>query len=97
MVCGPAPHIAFWNHSYSDRENINVDEMVGERKTLLAQRRRRSIVARALGIPAIAERLAIARRSVESMRFSPAGSRGSTSSRFLDGALHLRHRTATDR
>jgi voltage-gated potassium channel len=38
--------------------NINVDEMAGDRETLLAQRRRRSIVGWALGIPAIAERLA---------------------------------------
>ncbi len=37
--------------------NIDVDEMVGERETLLAQRRRRSIIAWTLGIPAIAERL----------------------------------------
>src|SRR5271167_5054615 len=39
--------------------NINVDELVGERETLLAQRRRRSIIAWTLGIPAIAERLIV--------------------------------------
>ncbi len=39
--------------------NINVDELVGERETLLAQRRRRSIIAWTLGVPAIAERFAI--------------------------------------
>ena len=36
--------------------DINVDELVGDRKTLLAQRRRRSIIAWTLGVPAIAER-----------------------------------------
>jgi voltage-gated potassium channel len=40
--------------------NINVDELVGDRETLLAQRRRRSIIAWTLGVPAIAERFAIA-------------------------------------
>jgi hypothetical protein len=39
--------------------NINVDELVGERETLLAQRRRRSIIGWVLAVPAIAERLAI--------------------------------------
>jgi len=39
--------------------NIDVDELVGERETLLAQRRRRSIIAWTLGIPAIAERLVV--------------------------------------
>jgi amino acid transporter len=38
---------------------IQVDELVGERETLLAQRRRRSIIGWALAVPAIAERLAI--------------------------------------
>jgi len=37
--------------------NIQVDELVGERAVLLAQRRRRSIVGWALAIPAIAERV----------------------------------------
>ena len=40
--------------------NIDVDELVGERKTLLAQRRRRSIITWMLAVPAIAERFAIA-------------------------------------
>jgi len=39
--------------------NINVDELVGDRETLLAQRRRRSIIAWALGVPAIAQRFVI--------------------------------------
>jgi voltage-gated potassium channel len=39
--------------------NINVDELVGDRETLLAQRRRRSIIAWTLGVPAIAERFAV--------------------------------------
>jgi hypothetical protein len=39
--------------------NIDVDELVGERETLLAQRRRRNIIAWTLGIPAIAERLIV--------------------------------------
>jgi len=39
--------------------NIDVDELVGDRQTLLAQRRRRSIIAWTLGIPAIAERLIV--------------------------------------
>jgi ion channel len=39
--------------------NINVDEMVGDRETLLAQRRRRSIIAWTLGVPAIAERFIV--------------------------------------
>jgi amino acid transporter len=38
---------------------IQVDELVGERETLLAQRKRRSIIGWALAVPAIAERLAI--------------------------------------
>jgi hypothetical protein len=38
---------------------IQVDELVGERKTLLAQRRRRSIIGWALAVPAIAERLSM--------------------------------------
>jgi hypothetical protein len=38
---------------------IQVDELVGERKTLLAQRRRRSVIGWALAVPAIAERLAL--------------------------------------
>lgn len=37
--------------------NIDVDELVGDRETLLAQRRRRSIIAWTLGVPAVAERL----------------------------------------
>lgn len=36
---------------------IQVDELVGERETLLLQRRRRSIVGWALAVPAIGERL----------------------------------------
>src|SRR5271167_2971345 len=39
--------------------NIDVDELVGDRKTSQAQRRRRSIIAWTLGIPAIAERLVV--------------------------------------
>src|ERR1017187_4565482 len=39
--------------------NFDVDELVGERETLLAQRRRRNIIAWTLGIPAIAERLIV--------------------------------------
>jgi len=38
---------------------IQVDELVGEREALLAQRRRRSIIGLALAVPAIAERLAM--------------------------------------
>lgn len=38
---------------------IQVDELVGERETLLAQRKRRSIIGWALAVLAIAERLAI--------------------------------------
>jgi amino acid transporter len=38
---------------------IQVDELVGERATLLAQRRRRSIIGWALAVPATAERLAV--------------------------------------
>ncbi len=40
--------------------NIDVDEMVGDRETLLTQRRRRSIIAWMLAVPAIVERFAIA-------------------------------------
>src|SRR5205807_1834804 len=40
--------------------NINIDELVGERKTLLAQRRRRNIIVYALAVPALADRLAVA-------------------------------------
>ena len=40
--------------------NIDVDELVGERKTLLAQSRRRRIMGWTLAVPAIAERFAIA-------------------------------------
>lgn len=39
--------------------NIDVDEIVGDRKILLAQRRRRSIIAWTLGVPAVAERLIV--------------------------------------
>src|SRR5271156_7112105 len=39
--------------------NIDVDELVGDRKILLAQRRRRSIIAWTLGVPAFAERLVV--------------------------------------
>ncbi len=39
--------------------NIDVDELVGDRKVLLAQKRRRNIIAWTLGIPAIAERLIV--------------------------------------
>src|SRR5208282_6601809 len=39
--------------------NINVDELVGDRETLLAQRRRRSIIAWTLGVPAIAQRFIV--------------------------------------
>jgi len=38
---------------------IQVDELVGARETLLAQRRRRSMIGWALAVPATAERLAI--------------------------------------
>jgi hypothetical protein len=38
---------------------IQVDELVGERQTLLAQRKRRSMIGWALALPAIVERLAI--------------------------------------
>jgi amino acid transporter len=38
---------------------IQVDDLLGERETLLAQRKRRSIIGWALAVPAIAERLAI--------------------------------------
>ena len=37
--------------------NIDVDELVGNRETLLAQKRRRSIIAWTLGVPAVVERL----------------------------------------
>ena len=37
--------------------NIDVDELVGDRETLLVQRRRRNIIAWTLGVPAVAERL----------------------------------------
>ena len=37
--------------------NIDVDELVGDRKTLLAQKRRRNIIAWTLGVPAVVERL----------------------------------------
>jgi hypothetical protein len=40
--------------------NIDVDDLVGDREILLAQKRRRIIVALALGVPALAERLIIA-------------------------------------
>ncbi len=46
--------------------NIDVDELVGERETLVAQRRTRSIIGWALGVPAVAERFAVA--------FSPSAS-----------------------
>ncbi|MGC1400105.1 MAG: potassium channel family protein [Candidatus Binatus sp.] len=39
--------------------NIDVDELVGDRETLIAQRRRRSIIAWTLGIPAIVERFVV--------------------------------------
>jgi voltage-gated potassium channel len=39
---------------------IQVDELVGERDTLLAQRRRRSIIGWALAVPATVARLAVA-------------------------------------
>ncbi len=39
--------------------NIQVDELVGERETLLAERRRRSIIGWVLAVPAVAERLAV--------------------------------------
>ena len=38
---------------------IQVDDLLGERETLLAQRKRRSIIGWALAVPAIVERLAI--------------------------------------
>jgi voltage-gated potassium channel len=38
---------------------IQIDELVGERETLLMQRRRRSMIGWALAVPAIVERLAI--------------------------------------
>jgi Ion channel len=37
--------------------NIDVDELVGDRETLLAQRRRHNIIAWTLGVPAVVERL----------------------------------------
>jgi hypothetical protein len=37
--------------------NIDVDELVGDREILLAQRRKRSIIAWTLGVPAVVERL----------------------------------------
>ncbi len=37
--------------------NIDVDELVGDREILLSQRRKRNIIAWALGVPAILERL----------------------------------------
>ncbi len=40
--------------------NIDVGELVGDRETLLAQQRRRSIIAWMLAVPAFAERFAIA-------------------------------------
>jgi hypothetical protein len=40
--------------------SIDVDELVGDREALTAQRRRRSIVAWALGVTAIAARMAVA-------------------------------------
>jgi hypothetical protein len=40
--------------------NIDVDDLMGERDTLLAQKRRRIILALALGIPAITARLIVA-------------------------------------
>ena len=39
--------------------NIDVDELVGDREVLLAQKKRRSIVAWTLAIPAMAERLIV--------------------------------------
>src|SRR5216684_7313364 len=39
--------------------NINVDDLVGDRETLLAQSRRRSIIGWMLAVPAIVERFAI--------------------------------------
>ena len=40
--------------------NINVDELTGERKVLLAQKRRRNIIGWALGVTAIATRMVVA-------------------------------------
>src|SRR5580658_2131377 len=39
--------------------NIDVDELVGDRKILLAQKRRRNIIAWTLGLPAVVERLVV--------------------------------------
>jgi hypothetical protein len=39
--------------------NINIDDLVGDRDTLLVQRRRRNIIAWALAVPAIAQRFVI--------------------------------------
>jgi hypothetical protein len=39
--------------------NINIDDLVGDRDTLLVQRRRRNIMAWALAVPAIAQRFMI--------------------------------------
>jgi amino acid transporter len=39
--------------------NINVDELVGDRKALLRERRRRNIILFVLGIPALADRMAV--------------------------------------
>jgi hypothetical protein len=53
--------------------NINVDELVGERKTLLAERRRRNIIVWALAVPAVLDRFAVV--------FAPSRSR------YLAGAI----------
>jgi hypothetical protein len=50
--------------------NINVDELVGERETLLAQRRRRTIIGWTLGTAAIAERFVIAFAPSHSLYFA---------------------------
>jgi hypothetical protein len=47
--------------------NINVDDLVGEQKTLLAERRRRNIIVWALALPAVVDRWAVA--------FAPSRSR----------------------
>ncbi len=47
--------------------NIDVDELVGERETLLIQKKRRNIIGWALGIPAIAERLALILTPIRSL------------------------------
>lgn len=46
---------------------IQIDELTGERKTLLAEKRRRSIIGWALAVPAIADRLIVIFRPSHSL------------------------------